>query len=103
MTKTMCSVCGMPIVGRREGLRHFGWSIAHQEETCVSLLHAEIRRLRELIHGGTATKSNDDRPTRDEVERWAIAPLALGVTVDECASRLQRLARAHLEVLDGEG
>lgn len=42
-----CSHCGREIVGRPA--RHFGTHVAHQEDECLRILHAEIERLHEAL------------------------------------------------------
>ena len=44
-----CGNCGFPLPENRNGCRHFGTSIAHQEYECVDLLQREIAALREEI------------------------------------------------------
>lgn len=41
----LCSHCRFPLPKHGGGLRHFGFTTAHQENECLRLLHAEIERL----------------------------------------------------------
>lgn len=45
----LCSHCGFTLPKHDGGLRHYGTHIAHQENECLRLLHAEIARLRAAL------------------------------------------------------
>lgn len=81
---TICGHCRLPIANGETGVRHFGHYVAHTENRCVSLLSAEIERLRarvasleESLHyaNGTADlamKHRDDAEKRvSELEQDA--------------------------------
>ncbi len=46
---TICGHCRLPIANGETGVRHFGHYVAHTENRCVSLLSAEIERLRARV------------------------------------------------------
>lgn len=88
---TICGHCRLPIANGETGVRHFGHYVAHTENRCVSLLSAEIERLRarvasleESLHyangvADLAIKHRDDAEKRvAELERTgnAVPPLA---------------------------
>ncbi len=79
---TICGHCRLPIANGETGVRHFGHYVAHTENRCVSLLSAEIDRLRarvasleESLHyangvADLAMKHRDDAENRvAELER----------------------------------
>ena len=45
----ICGHCRLPIANGETGVRHFGHYVAHIENRCVSLLSAEIERLRARV------------------------------------------------------
>lgn len=45
----ICGHCRLPIANGETGVRHFGHYVAHTENRCVSLLSAEIERLRARV------------------------------------------------------
>ena len=45
----ICGHCRLPIANGEAGVRHFGHYVAHTENRCVSLLSAEIERLRARV------------------------------------------------------
>lgn len=46
---SLCSHCGFPLPKGGSGLRHYGTHTAHQESTCLRMLHAEIERLKAAL------------------------------------------------------
>lgn len=46
MTNPICPYCKFPVPIKGTLVRHFGTHVAHTEDECFRLLHAEIARLR---------------------------------------------------------
>ena len=46
MTNPICPYCKFPVPIKGALVRHFGTHVAHTEDECFRLLHAEIARLR---------------------------------------------------------
>lgn len=108
---TICGHCRLPIANGETGVRHFGHYVAHTENRCVSLLSAEIDRLREDRDAFRA--SSDIRGA--EVERltarvaeweqkaanWMASPEA-GAQLDGYRELAQRLNAAEMRVAELE-
>lgn len=71
----MCSHCGFTLPKHGGGLRHYGTHTAHQEAECLSLLHAEIDRLREQL---ACVVQSLPESLRGMVPSVAVATIAAG-------------------------
>ena len=113
---TICGHCRLPIANGETGVRHFGHYVAHTENRCVSLLSAEIERLRarvasleESLHyangvADLAMKHRDDAENR--VAELEQDRMHAGVDICEVAAaveivRAQEVVKAVEALADG--
>jgi len=112
--KVVCGHCIRPIDPNRSGLRHFGFSVAHQENECLNILLAEIAELQAVFN--SVAPSNNSKAyegllavgqvlLENDAEIGELkAKLA---EWEKDAARVARLVRAleviHAAIADGDG